>query len=175
MPNSQQPDLNPRLAVYPGTFDPLTKGHLSIMNRGLKIFDRIILAVAKSTPKKTLFSVEERVEMAREVFKDRPNVHVEAFDGLLIDYVTRRGAGAVLRGLRAVSDFEYEFQMALMNRRLARDIQTVFLMTDYKWMYLSSTIVKEVACHGGNIKGLVPDEVISPLYARCVANARRED
>ncbi len=163
---------NPRLAVYPGTFDPLTNGHASIIKRGSKLFDTVVLAVAKSTPKKTLFSVEERVDLAREVFRNNSHIVVEPFDGLLVDYVERRGAGAILRGLRAVSDFEYEFQMALMNRRLSREVQTVFLMTDYKWMYLSSTIVKEVACYGGNIKGLVPDAVVSPLYARCVARQR---
>jgi pantetheine-phosphate adenylyltransferase len=159
-------EQDPRLAVYPGTFDPLTKGHVSLISRGLKVFDTVVLAVAKSTPKKTCFSLEERVDMARETFQDEPRIIVEAFDGLLMDYVLRRGAGAILRGLRAVSDFEYEFQMALMNRRLSRDVQTVFLMTDYKWMYLSSTIVKEVALHGGNVKGLVPDPVLARLTAK---------
>ncbi|MDD4952213.1 MAG: pantetheine-phosphate adenylyltransferase [Desulfovibrionaceae bacterium] len=162
-------ELNCRTAVYPGTFDPLTKGHVSLVKRGLKVFETVILAVAQSTPKKTLFSLEERVDMAREVFADRRGVVVEPFDGLLIDYVSARGAGVILRGLRAVSDFEFEFQMALMNRKLRREIQTVFLMTDYKWMYLSSTLIKEVASHGGNIAGLVPDSVVPRLYARCVA------
>ena len=159
-------EQNPRLAIYPGTFDPLTRGHMSLINRGLKIFETVIVAVAKSTPKKTCFALEERVDMARQSFPDEPRVIVESFDGLLIDYVLKRGAGAILRGLRAVSDFEYEFQMALMNRRLSRDVQTVFLMTDYKWMYLSSTIVKEVALHGGNVKGLVPDPVLAKLTAK---------
>ena len=159
-------EQDPRLAVYPGTFDPLTKGHVSLISRGLKVFDRVVLAVAKSTPKKTCFTLDERVDMAREVFQDQPQIIVEPFDGLLIDYVLQRGAGAILRGLRAVSDFEYEFQMALMNRRLSRDVQTVFLMTDYKWMYLSSTIVKEVALHGGNVKGLVPEPVLLKLSAK---------
>jgi pantetheine-phosphate adenylyltransferase len=159
-------EQDPRLAIYPGTFDPLTKGHVSLISRGLRVFDRVILAVAKSTPKKTCFTLEERVEMARETFQDEPGIIVEPFDGLLIDYVLGRGAGAILRGLRAVSDFEYEFQMALMNRRLSRDVQTVFLMTDYKWMYLSSTIVKEVALHGGNVKGLVPEPVLAKLTAK---------
>jgi len=159
-------EQDPRLAVYPGTFDPLTRGHVSLISRGLKVFDRIVLGVAKSTPKKTCFTLDERVEMAREVFQDEPRIIVEPFDGLLIDYVLGRGAGAILRGLRAVSDFEYEFQMALMNRRLSRDVQTVFLMTDYKWMYLSSTIVKEVALHGGNVKGLVPEPVLLKLNAK---------
>ncbi len=159
-------EQDPRLAIYPGTFDPLTKGHVSLISRGLKVFDRVVLAVAKSTPKKTCFTLEERVEMAQEAFQDKPHIIVEAFDGLLVDYALKRGAGAILRGLRAVSDFEYEFQMALMNRRLSRDVQTVFLMTDYKWMYLSSTIVKEVALHGGNVKGLVPEPVLAKLTAK---------
>lgn len=156
-------EFDPRLAVYPGTFDPLTRGHMSLIVRGLKVFEKVVLAIAQSTPKKTCFTLEERVAMARESFADEPNIIVESFDGLLIDYVAKRGAGSILRGLRAVSDFEYEFQMALMNRRLSRHVQTVFLMTDYRWMYLSSTIVKEVALHGGNVKGLVPEPVLAKL------------
>ena len=136
---------------------------MSLIFRGLKVFDHVVLAIAKSTPKKTCFTLAERVQMARESFADEPRILVESFDGLLIDYVQQRGAGSILRGLRAVSDFEYEFQMALMNRRLSRQVQTVFLMTDYKWMYLSSTIVKEVALHGGNVKGLVSDAVLAKL------------
>lgn len=158
--------LNPRLAVYPGTFDPVTNGHVSLVKRALKIFDSVIFAVAASTPKKTLFTQEERIKLAECTFQDEPAVSVVGFDGLLVDYVLRTGAGVILRGLRAVVDFEYEFQMALMNRRLARPIETVFLMTDYKWMFLSSTIIKEVASHDGNVKGLVPDAVVSPLYAK---------
>jgi len=156
-------EFDPRLAVYPGTFDPLTRGHMSLITRGLKVFEKVVLAIAQSTPKKTCFSMGERLEMARESFADEPNIIVESFDGLLIDYVAKRGAGSILRGLRAVSDFEYEFQMALMNRRLSRHVQTVFLMTDYRWMYLSSTIVKEVALHGGNVKGLVSEPVLAKL------------
>ncbi len=159
-------ELNPRLAVYPGTFDPLTYGHMSLIKRGLKVFDQVVLAVAQSTPKKTCFTLEERVAMASESFSGEPRILVEPFDGLLIDYVQNRGAGAILRGLRAVSDFEYEFQMALMNRRLSREVQTVFMMTDYQWMYLSSTIVKEVALRGGNVKGLVPEAVFLKLQAK---------
>ena len=154
---------NPRLAVYPGTFDPLTRGHMSLIYRGLKLFDNVVFAIANSTPKKTCFTFEERVQMARETFAGEPRIIVEGFEGLLIDYVERRGAGAILRGLRAVSDFEYEFQMALMNRRLSREVQTVFLMTDYNWMYLSSTIVKDVALNGGNVKGLVSEPVLARL------------
>jgi pantetheine-phosphate adenylyltransferase len=158
--------LPPRWAIYPGTFDPLTHGHVSLVKRALEAFDGVVLAVAESTPKTTLFTVEERVDMAREVFANDPHVVVEPFGGLLVDYAARRGAAVILRGLRAVSDFEYEFQMALMNRRLHRHIQTVFLMTDYKWMYLSSTIVKEVSRNGGNIKGLVPEAVLTRLHER---------
>jgi len=158
--------LNPRLAVYPGTFDPLTMGHVGLTRRGLNVFDNIILAVAESTPKKTLFSIDERVALAREVFRDEPRVTVEPFNCLLIDYVCNRNAGSIMRGLRAVSDFEYEFQMALMNRKLDREIETVFMITDFKWMYLSSTIVKEVAKYGGDVCGLVPGPVVGALASR---------
>lgn len=156
-------ELNPKLAVYPGTFDPLTMGHVSLARRGIRVFDKVILAIAESTPKKTLFSIEERVALAKEVFRNEPTVVVEPFDSLLTDYVASRGAGTIMRGLRAVSDFEYEFQMALMNRKLERDIETVFMMTDFKWMYLSSTIVKEVAQYGGDVYGLVPGPVVAAL------------
>ena len=158
--------LNSRLAVYPGTFDPLTMGHVSLARRGLRVFDTVILAVSQSTPKKTLFSIEERVSLAQEVFKGEPNVIVEPFDCLLIDYVESKGAGSIMRGLRAVSDFEYEFQMALMNRKLKRNIETVFMMTDFKWMYLSSTIVKEVAQYGGDVCGLVPGPVVNAFNVK---------
>jgi pantetheine-phosphate adenylyltransferase len=159
-------ELNPRLAVYPGTFDPLTMGHVSLIRRGLKVFDNVILAIAGSTPKKTFFSLEERVALAKEVFRDDENIIIESFDTLLIDYVEDRGAGVIMRGLRAVSDFEYEFQMALMNRKLRRDIETVFMMTDFRWMYLSSTIVKEVAQYGGDVCGLVPGPVVKALNVK---------
>lgn len=166
---------HPRLAIYPGTFDPLTNGHVSLIRRGAKVFDTVVLAVANSTSKNTLFTLEERVLMAREALATSRGILVEPFDGLLVDYAERRGAGAILRGMRAVSDFEYEFQMALMNRKLKRDIETVFLMTDFKWMYLSSTIVKDVACHGGSVKGLVPDCVVTPLYKRCEERRRQRE
>lgn len=151
--------VDPRLAVYPGTFDPLTKGHFSIMYRGLKIFDRVILGIAVSTPKKTLFSLEERMALAREVFRDYPNVLVESFDGLTIDYAARRGAGAILRGMRAVSDFEYEFQMALMNRKLAPELETVFLMPKEKYSAVSSRLVREIGSMGGALTDLVPEKL----------------
>jgi len=158
--------LNPKTAVYPGTFDPLTMGHVSLIRRSLKVFDTVILAVAESTPKKTLFSVGERVELAKEVFRNEENLIIEPFNNLLINYVEDKGAGVIVRGLRAVSDFEYEFQMALMNRKLERDIETVFMMTDFKWMYLSSTIVKEVAKYSGDVCGLVPGPVVKALQVK---------
>ncbi|HMB31493.1 MAG TPA: pantetheine-phosphate adenylyltransferase [Desulfohalobiaceae bacterium] len=154
---------NQKIAVYPGTFDPLTNGHVSIVRRSLDVFDTIILAIAKDIPKTPLFSLEERVEMAREVFRNKPMVKVEPFSGLLVEYVEKRGAKVVLRGLRAISDFEYEFQMALMNRRLKRDIHTMFMMTDYKWLFTSSSIIKETAGVGGDVQGLVPEPVWSRL------------
>ena len=137
-----------KTALYPGTFDPLTNGHLSLIRRGCEVFDHLIVAVADNTPKKPLFSHEERVSMACEALKDMPNVTVEPFSGLTVEYAAQRGACALLRGLRAVSDFEYEFQLALMNRRLQRHIQTIFLMTDYQWLFISSTIVKAAASQG---------------------------
>ncbi|RQD59742.1 pantetheine-phosphate adenylyltransferase [Desulfonatronovibrio magnus] len=153
-------------AVYPGTFDPMTNGHVSLILRGLDIFDEILVAVALHSPKNPLFTLDERVEMAREIFDGKDRIKVEPFEGLLVEYVKERKAVAILRGMRAVADFEYEFQMALMNRRLDRNIHTVFLMTEYKWLYISSTIIKDVARLGGEIKGLVPPNVEKRLYAR---------
>ena len=156
-----------RAAVYPGTFDPFTNGHLSLIRRGRELFDRLVVAVAAETPKNPLFSLEERVQLAREAIGDSdPGIVVEPFDGLLVDYVANRGARILLRGLRAVSDFEYEFQMALMNRKLRRDVQTVFLMTDYQWLYISSTIVKAAASLGGDVRGLVPSCVERSLQRK---------
>ncbi|MFP4167974.1 MAG: pantetheine-phosphate adenylyltransferase [Desulfonatronovibrionaceae bacterium] len=154
------------IAIYPGTFDPLTNGHVSLVRRALDFFGRVVVAVAYHSPKDPVFSLEERVEMAREVFAGEKQVEVEPFSGLLIEYARSKNACAILRGLRAVSDFEYEFQMALMNRRLEREIQTVFMMTDYKWLYISSTIIKDVAKLGGDIHGLVPGNVEKKLLAK---------
>ncbi len=151
------------LAIYPGTFDPITNGHLSIVKRALKIFDRLIIAILNNPQKKPLFSLEERIQMIKESIKEFPNVEVDTFDGLLVDYAVQKKANVILRGLRAMSDFEYEFQMALMNRKLNREVQSVFLMTDYKWFYTSSTIIKEAASLGGNVRGLVPDFVNAKL------------
>lgn len=148
--------MNERAAIYPGTFDPVTNGHLSIINRGLKIFDKLIIAVLNNPQKTPLFSVEERVNMIREAIKSIPNIEIDTFDGLTVDYVVQKNSNVILRGLRALSDFEYEFQLALMNRKLNRQVQSVFLMTDYKWFYTSSTIIKEAASLGGEINGLVP-------------------
>jgi pantetheine-phosphate adenylyltransferase len=155
-----------QIAVYPGSFDPITNGHVNIIQRGRKMFDELIVLVAYNPQKKTLFSVEERVEMIREVVKECPNVRVDCFHGLLVDYVRNAEANVILRGLRALSDFEYEFQLALINRRLNRDIETVFLMTGYRWFYTSSTIINEAASFGGSVEGLVPDIVNRKLQEK---------
>lgn len=152
-----------RIAIYPGTFDPVTNGHVDIAKRGLKLFDRIIVAILNNPVKKTLFSVEERVEMLEESFKNFPDIEIDTFDGLLVEYAAKRKSRAVLRGMRAVSDFEYEFQMALMNRRLNREVQTVFLMTGLRWIFTSSSIIKEAASFGGDIDGMVPPFVHQKL------------
>jgi pantetheine-phosphate adenylyltransferase len=142
--------------IYPGTFDPITNGHLSLMARALKIFDKMVIAILNNPNKVPLFTMEERIDMIREVCREMPCVEVDAYDGLLVDYVVKRESNVILRGLRALSDFEYEFQMQLMNRKLNRRVQSVFLMTDYKWFYTSSTIIKEAASMGGDISGMVP-------------------
>jgi pantetheine-phosphate adenylyltransferase len=149
----------PTLAVYPGSFDPLTNGHVDIITRGARLFDRIVVAVLINAEKSPLFSLEERVDIARDVFRGVPNVEVDMFDGLLIDYVARRGAQVIVRGLRAVSDFEFEFQMALMNQRLNGKIETVFMMPAEQYTYTSSRLIKEVFRLGGRVHGLVPDMV----------------
>ena len=151
------------IAIYPGSFDPITNGHLSILRRALTIFDSITIAIASDSMKKTLFTLNERIEMIRESIKNEDKVVVDSFDGLLVDYVVQKNSNIILRGMRALSDFEYEFQMSLMNRKLNKDIQTVFLMTDYKWLFISSTIIKEVASLGGTIEGLVPNIVCRKL------------
>jgi len=152
-----------KTAVYPGSFDPVTNGHWDVVERGLRLFDRIIVAIATNGTKDPLFTIEERLEMLNKTFEGMPNVEVDSFDGLLVDYVERRGADAILRGLRAVSDFEHEFQMALMNRKLNKNIQTVFLMTGLRWIYISSSIIKEAARFGGDTRGMVPDIVCEKL------------
>lgn len=148
-----------RTAVFPGSFDPLTNGHVDIIERATRIFDRVIVAVAINAEKTPLFSVDERVGVIREVFRDNRTVQVDTFNGLLVEYARQQGATALIRGLRAVSDFEYEFQMALMNRRLDHDLETVFLMPDEKYTYTSSRLIKEVFMLGGEVSGLVPPVV----------------
>jgi pantetheine-phosphate adenylyltransferase len=156
-----------RIAIYPGSFDPVTNGHLDILERGLKLFDKIILAILTNPKKNFLFTLEERIAMLEESLKEFPNVEIDTFDGLTVDFAAQCKAQGILRGLRAMSDFEYEFQMALMNRRLNREIQTVFLMTGLRWIYTSSSIIKEAAQFGGNIEGMVPplvEEKIKKKY-----------
>ena len=156
----------PKIAVYPGTFDPVTNGHLDIIRRGLKLFDGLIVAIVTNGLKNPLFSVEERLDMLKKVLKGTPNVEVDSFDGLLVDYVAQRGADTILRGLRAVSDFEYEFQLALMNRKLNRDVETVFLMTGLRWIFTSSSIIKEAARFGGDVSDMVPPGVNRRIMAK---------
>jgi pantetheine-phosphate adenylyltransferase len=148
-----------RVAIYPGSFDPLTNGHVDIISRGAAIFDRIIVAILHNREKSPLFSVDERMQMARQVFADEPKVVVESFGGLLVDFARQRGAHVIVRGLRAISDFEYEFQMALMNRRLVPEIETVFMMPAESYTYISSRLIREVFALGGPIAGLVPEVV----------------
>jgi len=152
-----------KTAVYPGSFDPITNGHLDVIERAAKLFDKVIVAVIRNPEKKPHFSFKERMEMLKHSVPHCKNVEVESFDGLLVDYVRGRKACAVVRGLRAVSDFDYEFQMALTNRRMAPEIETVFLMTDYRYSYLSSSFVKQIADLGGDIRGLVPVPVAKKL------------
>lgn len=154
------------IAVYPGSFDPLTNGHVDIISRGTRIFDRIIVAILVNAEKAPLFTMDERVEIARTVFRDLPSVEVDTFAGLLVDYAERRGAQAIVRGLRAVSDFEFEFQMALMNRRLKPAIETVFMMPAEQYTYISSRLIKEVFALGGRVDGLVPELVEERLRAK---------
>ena len=162
----------PTVAIYPGTFDPLTNGHVDIIARGARLFDRIIVAVLVNAEKSPLFTMTERVEIARSVFTALPNVEVDTFDGLLVDYVERRGAQVIVRGLRAVSDFEFEFQMALMNRRLNDKIETVFMMPAEQYSYISSRLIKEVFSLGGRVHGLVPDMVEQRLRDKVVGAAQ---
>ncbi len=155
------------VAIYPGSFDPPTWGHLSLVPRGLKIFDHIIVAVAQNQAKSGLFSVAERLDMLRECLAEYgPRVSVDSFDGLLVKYAKEQGATAILRGLRANADFEYEFQMALVNCHLEEDIQSIFMMTDYRWLYISSSIVKEAASLGGDVSAMVPPYVSERLLLK---------
>jgi pantetheine-phosphate adenylyltransferase len=155
-----------RIAVYPGTFDPVTNGHLDLTDRGRTHFDRVIMAILRNEDKQPLFSVEERMELLREAVTVWNNVEVDSFDGLLVDYARRIGATVILRGIRAASDFEYEMQMAMMNRKLAPELETVFLVPSEAYSYISSRLVREVARLGGSAEGLVPDNVVRALEDR---------
>ena len=152
-------EQNERIGIYPGSFDPLTNGHVDVIERAIKIFDKVIVAVLLNPTKTGLFTVDERLELIRLSFPHNTQIIVESFDGLLVDYAKRRKATAIVRGMRAISDFENEFQMALMNRKLSRDVQTIFLMTGLRWIFTSSSIIKEVATFGGDITGMVPHPV----------------
>ncbi len=153
-------------AVYPGSFDPVTNGHIDIIQRGAKIYDEVIVLVAENVSKTPLFSLEERLDMLRHSLKDIPNVSIDHFSGLLVDYLKKIDVKIIIRGLRAVSDFEYEFQQALTNKKLYPECETVFLVSDLKYTFLSSSMVKEIARFGGCIKGLVPDYVAEKLYKK---------
>jgi pantetheine-phosphate adenylyltransferase len=154
------------IAIYPGSFDPITYGHLDLIERGSKLFDRLIVSILSNDTKRPLFSVEERMEMLTETVTRYPHVEVDCFDGLLVDYATRKGATVILRGIRAISDYEFELQMALMNRRLQPGIETIFMMSGEAYSYISSRLVKEVFGLGGNISGLVPPSVEARLRKR---------
>jgi pantetheine-phosphate adenylyltransferase len=154
------------IAIYPGSFDPITNGHLDLIQRGSRMFDRLIVSILRNDAKQALFSLEERKEMLREVLDVYPNVQVDSFDGLLVDYASAHGATVLLRGIRAISDYEYELQMALMNRRLQPEIETVFMMASETYSFISSRLVKEVFSLGGSIVGLVPPVVETRLRAR---------
>jgi len=155
-----------KIAIYPGTFDPITNGHIDLIKRGLRIFDEVIIAITTAQKKKPLFTIKERLEMIRIAVRNFKNVRVESFDGLLVEYARSKKGIAVIRGLRAVSDFEYELQMALMNRRLDLKVETVFMMPSEEYSFLTSTMIKEVASFGGSVKGLVPAVVEKALKER---------
>jgi pantetheine-phosphate adenylyltransferase len=154
------------LAIYPGSFDPVTNGHLDLIERGAKIFDRLVVSILRNLDKEPLFTIDERVEMLREVTQPWPNVEIDVFSGLLVDYARQREANVILRGIRAVSDYEYELQMAMMNRKLNANVETVFMMPAVSYSYLSSRLVREIAQLGGPIKGLVPPVVEERLRAK---------
>lgn len=155
-----------RIAIYPGSFDPVTLGHLDIIRRASAVFDRLIVAVMHNQNKTPMFSTEERMALLQRTTGGVKNVEITSFGGLLADYAAQQGACAIIKGLRAVSDFEYEFQMALANRKLNPELDTVFLMTSAEYMYLSSSVVKDIAVHGGSVAGFVPDEIIGDIMRR---------
>ena len=155
-----------KIAIYPGSFDPITNGHVDILKRAAVVFDKVIIAVSVNSQKVPLFSIEERVELAKSIFSDYKNVEVATFTGLLAEYAKSVGAKTIIKGLRAVSDFEYEFQMAHMNKKINPDVETMFMMSNQKYSYLSSSIVKEVGRLGGDLTDLVPEQIIDEIYKR---------
>ncbi|MDI9482335.1 MAG: pantetheine-phosphate adenylyltransferase [Bacillota bacterium] len=159
-----------RIFVYPGSFDPVTNGHLDIIERAAKICDKLIVAVLINRNKSPVFTVEERVSFLKEVLDGKPNIEIATFSGLLVDFMKKKGANTIIKGLRAVSDFEYEFQMALLNKNLDENIETLFMMTGINYSYLSSSAVRELASHRGNIRDLVPDIIIERIYKKYEEN-----
>ena len=162
----KQQERQPSIAIYPGTFDPITMGHVDIINRALNLFDKVIIAVAVNSAKDPVFSLEERIRMIEESFPSEERVQVSSVRGLLVDYAYAQQAKAIVRGIRAVSDFDYEFQLALMNRKLQRAVESVFLMPGFRWIYISSSIIKDAALNGGNVSDLVPPHVNEMLKER---------
>jgi len=168
-PIPRKPDSRAAIAIYPGTFDPITNGHIDIIKRALRLFDRIIITIAVNTEKTPLFSIAERIALINECFSDHNDrIEVDTTDQLIVDYAIKNNASAIVRGLRAVSDFDYEFQLALMNRKLERRIETVFLMTGFRWIYISSSIIKDAARHGGDVGGVVPAHVKVALQKKFI-------
>lgn len=156
--------MDKKIAVYPGTFDPITNGHLDIVDRALNLFDKVIIAIAINPTKEPIFTLEERIDMIRECYPEaNSRVEIDPISGLLVDYARKRKAKTIVRGLRAVSDFDYEFQLALMNRKLEREVETIFLMAGFRWIYISSSIIKDAARYGGKIENLVPLHVEQKL------------
>jgi len=173
--HSQPHQFTSTIAIYPGSFDPITNGHLDLIQRGSRLFDRLIVSILRNERKEPLFTVEERAEMLREVVGAYPNAEVDSFDGLLVDYAAARSATVLLRGIRAISDYEYELQMALMNRRLRPEIETVFLMANEAYSFISSRLVKEVFSLGGDIAGLAPPLVEARMRAKVSKAAQKGD
>lgn len=162
-----------KIAVYPGSFDPITNGHLDIIKRASKVFDKVIVSILVNSSKTPCFEMEERRALIERVMGDLPNVEVDCFEGLLVNYVRKKGAHVIIKGLRAISDFEYEFQMALANTKIAPDIETLFMMTNQEYSYLSSSIVKELASLGGSLEGLVPDEIMQDIIDKVKEHEER--
>ena len=161
-----------KVAIYPGSFDPFTKGHLNIIERGVRVFGQVVVAVAHNTSKKTMFTLQERVDLLKEIFRGREDVRVDYFEGLLVDYAKKMGTNVVLRGMRTVSDFEYELQMALANKTLSSELETVFMVTDSEFSHISSSVIREVVSLGGSAANMVPDTVETKLREKLLKGRR---